>query len=299
MGGFWRVVLGVLHAHVVISVAWIPYQALGCLNRQELGWLNRQDLSRGMEPIPIPMCDSNADMAPFRYMAQSRVHDKASLNLSLFSPKLGFCCNCETRDCLTSLHSCECGRASGGDIAYTEGGILKDHFLDQGAYNSSIKTKKSSSSNVGVGGRVFYGKQVSRTFIRECSVRCGCHSECGNRVVQQGMKYGVEVFQTKNTGWGVRARMPIPKGAFVFELVGEILTNAEMMLRGLVSPTGSSFAIQLDADEATEAKLDDNSALCLDSSFFGNVARFLNHRFAIHIQPAYYMLNSVVVFIVQ
>jgi hypothetical protein len=39
--------------------------------------------------------------------------------------------------------------------------------------------------------------------------------------------------------------------------------------------------MQLDADWATEATLDDNSALCLDSSLFGNVARFLNHRFVI------------------
>lgn len=166
---------------------------------QAVGWLNREDLSRGMEPFPIPVCDANAYMMPFRYMSSSRVHDQASLRLSLYSPNLGSCCNCETYDCLTSPNSCECGRASGGNIAYREGGILKDRFLDPGVHNSSNKRRKNStSSKPGMRGRIMYGNRVSRTFIRECSVRCRCHKKCGNRVVQQGMKYGVEIFQTKN-----------------------------------------------------------------------------------------------------
>ena len=252
-----------------------------------------------MEPFPIPVCDANAYMMPFRYMSSSRVHDQASLRLSLYSPNLGSCCNCETYDCLTSPNSCECGRASGGNIAYREGGILKDRFLDPGVHNSSNKRRKNlTSSKPGMGGRVMYGNRVSRTFIRECSVRCRCHNKCGNRIVQQGMKYGVEIFQTKNAGWGVRASRPIPKGAFLFELVGEILTNAEMMVRGLQAPARSSFAIQLDADLVTEARHDDNSALCLDSSFFGNVARFLNHRFVVYLSHAFLkMFYNVVVLI--
>ena len=53
-------------------------------------------------------------------------------------------------------------------------------------------------------------------------MRCRCHYKCGNRVVQQGMKYHVEIFCTAHVGWGVRLSSPIPKGAFIFELVGEI-----------------------------------------------------------------------------
>jgi hypothetical protein len=54
-----------------------------------------------------------------------------------------------------------------------------------------------------------------------------------------------------------------------------------MIVRNLVAPDGPSYAMQLDADWATEATLDDNTALCWDSSLFGNMARFLNHRFVI------------------
>ena len=41
---------------------------------------------------------------------------------------------------------------------------------------------------------------------------------------------------------------------------------------------GPCYSIELDANWAAERVLDDNSALCLDASRFGNVARFLNHR---------------------
>jgi len=60
--------------------------------------------------------------------------------------------------------------------------------------------------------------------------------------------------------------------------MGEILTNAEQMFRNSGVDGGQSYTLQLDADWATEQNLDDNNALCLDSTRFGNVARFLNHR---------------------
>lgn len=91
------------------------------------------------------------------------------------------------------------------------------------------------------------------------------------------MKYNVEVFHTRYTGWGIRAKECIPKGAFVFEMIGETLNNAEMQIRNLVVQNGQSYALQLDANWATERNLDDNTALCLDSTHYGNVARFLNH----------------------
>jgi hypothetical protein len=85
-------------------------------------------------------------------------------------------------------------------------------------------------------------------------VRCRCHHECGNRVVQQGMKYPREIFYTGQTGWRIKASGSIPRGTFVFELAREILTNAEMIVRNLVAPDGPSYAMQLDVDWATEAR---------------------------------------------
>ena len=92
------------------------------------------------------------------------------------------------------------------------------------------------------------------------------------------MRYAVEVFHTVYMGWGIRARGRIPRGAFVFEMTGEILTNAKQILRNRGMRGGLCYSIELDADWAAERVLDDNLALCLDASRFGNMARFLNHQ---------------------
>lgn len=86
-------------------------------------------------------------------------------------------------------------------------------------------------------------------------------------------------------GWGIRTLEDLPAGAFAFEYVGEILTNTEMFHRNekLLKSTMQgeithTFPVTLDADWGTEKLLEDETALCLDATFFGNVARFLNHR---------------------
>lgn len=85
---------------------------------------------------------------------------------------------------------------------------------------------------------------------------------------------------TERKGWGLRTLEDIPKGAFVCEYVGEVLTNAELFDR--VSKSANveehSYPVLLDADWATEGVLKDEEALCLDATYYGNVARFINHR---------------------
>lgn len=83
-------------------------------------------------------------------------------------------------------------------------------------------------------------------------------------------------------GWGIRSLEDLPAGAFVFEYVGEILTNSEMWERNNdVHKNGEghhTYPVVLDSDWGSEANLKDEEALCLDATYFGNVARFLNHR---------------------
>lgn len=66
--------------------------------------------------------------------------------------------------------------------------------------------------------------------IFECNDVCGCHKLlCKNRVVQHGSKVALQVERCarKSKGWSARSISEIPKGAFVSEYTGEILTNAE------------------------------------------------------------------------
>lgn len=213
-------------------------------------------------------------MTYFQYMNTSVVFDQAVVPTTLQSLRPGDFCICSP-ECLGANGTCACQSSPRGGVAYSEGGQLEDAYLEPRNEEDAHYCKK--------GARCFNGDSVcrghvGRLFVKECNVKCRCHRDCGNRVVQQGMKYQVEVFPTAHTGWGIRTTELIPRGAFVFELTGEILTNAEQMVRNLEVVGGQSYSLQLDADWATERKLDDHSALCLDSSRFGNVARFLNHR---------------------
>ncbi len=92
---------------------------------------------------------------------------------------------------------------------------------------------------------------------------------------------------SEGKGWGIRTLEDLPAGAFVFEYVGEILTNNEMYERNLaLQKKGNgvhTYPVLLDGDWGSEANLKDEEALCLDATYFGNVARFLNHRWEIFI----------------
>jgi SET domain-containing protein len=90
-----------------------------------------------------------------------------------------------------------------------------------------------------------------------------------------------QVFKTgQHKGWGLRTIEGLPKGKFVCEYVGEILTNIELYDRQMSSRSNArhTYPVLLDADWGTEGVLKDEEALCLDATYYGNVARFINHR---------------------
>ncbi|XWS47032.1 hypothetical protein CRYUN_Cryun14cG0118500 [Craigia yunnanensis] len=76
-------------------------------------------------------------------------------------------------------------------------------------------------------------------------------------------------------GWGLRTLEKLPKGAFVCEFVGEILTICELYARNIEK---YSCPILLDAYWGLKVVSKNEEVLCLDATCFGNVARFINHR---------------------
>ena len=42
------------------------------------------------------------------------------------------------------------------------------------------------------------------TGIYECNAQCKCSKTCCNRLVQEGLKYPLQLFKTADKGWGVR-----------------------------------------------------------------------------------------------
>ncbi|KAG9354488.1 hypothetical protein JZ751_001198 [Albula glossodonta] len=100
--------------------------------------------------------------------------------------------------------------------------------------------------------------------IFECNHACSCWRSCKNRVVQNGLRTRLQLFRTRKMGWGVRVLQDVPRGAFVCEYVGEIISDAEADVR-----ENDSYLFSLDS------KVGDMH--CVDARFYGNISRFINH----------------------
>ncbi|XP_078440113.1 putative inactive histone-lysine N-methyltransferase SUVR2 [Wolffia australiana] len=250
------------------------------------------DICKGEETVRIPIVnDFPGQQCPthFTYIPHSIIYQNAYLNFSL--ARMGdedYCSDCYN-NCLLASIPCACARETGGEFAYMPGGLLKEKFLD----DCIAMCRDGAPKN-----RIFYCKDcpierakndafpdkckghLVRKFIKECWRKCGCHKQCGNRVVQQGIWCNLQVFWTgTRKGWGLRCTDDLPRGAFVCEYVGEVLTNMELYDRTLkMGNTKHTYPILLDADWGSEGVLKDEEALCLDATFYGNVARFINHR---------------------
>ncbi|KAM9821514.1 histone-lysine N-methyltransferase EHMT1a isoform 9-T10 [Syngnathus typhle] len=98
----------------------------------------------------------------------------------------------------------------------------------------------------------------------ECNHACSCWRTCKNRVVQNGLRVRLQLFKTEKMGWGVRLMQDVPRGTFICEYVGEIITDTEADTR-----ENDSFLFTLND------KVDDIH--CIDARLFGNIGRFINH----------------------
>jgi len=62
----------------------------------------------------------------------------------------------------------------------------------------------------------------------ECNPACDCNRiTCNNRVIQHGLTQRFQLFRTRGKGWGLRTLRHIPKGTYVCEYVGEIISDSE------------------------------------------------------------------------
>jgi hypothetical protein len=112
------------------------------------------------------------------------------------------CSNCKG-DCLEASSTCGCIEATGGDFPYNKMDCLNPLYIDRyfkqqlGLMkpkmlycdsNQDCSSKRKSKHGI----RKCNG-HVSREFLKECSLKCGCTWNCGNRVVQHGITYKLEV----------------------------------------------------------------------------------------------------------
>nr|XP_020035658.1 histone-lysine N-methyltransferase SETMAR isoform X3 [Castor canadensis] len=110
--------------------------------------------------------------------------------------------------------------------------------------------------------------------VFECNVLCQCSDHCRNRVVQKGLQFHLQVFQTDKKGWGLRTLEFIPKGRYVCEYAGEVLGFSEVQRRiNLQTTYDSNYIIALREHVYNGQVME----TFVDPTYVGNVGRFLNH----------------------
>ncbi|KAB5564960.1 hypothetical protein DKX38_005014 [Salix brachista] len=229
------------------------------------------DLTSGAESTAVSLVnDVDEDKGPAYFTYVSTV--KYSKSFKLTQPAYG--CNCQ-KACQPGNLNCSCIRKNEGNFPYTANGAL-----------------------------------VCRApMIHECGPTCPCFPNCKNRVSQTGLKVHLEVFKTKDRGWGLRSWDPIRAGTFICEYAGEVI---EKVSQGGEEGDGDDYVFDtsrvyesfrwnyepglVEEDSSVEAIEEPKvpSPLVISSKNVGNVARFMNHSCYPNVfwQPIMYENNS-------
>ncbi|MCD9644979.1 hypothetical protein HAX54_033607 [Datura stramonium] len=248
-----------------------------------------EDITNGQEEHRISLINEFSHVLPvFKYIPKNIIFQNAYVKFLLARISDDSCCSNCSGDCLSQDIPCACAGETGGEFAYTSGGLLKEKFLESCismnrepqrhglVYCQDCPLERSKNNSMS---GLCKGHLV-RKFIKECWHKCGCSRGCGNRVVQRGIAVPLQVFMTADEkGWGLRALEDLPRGAFVCEYVGEIVTNTELYERNTqTADERHTYPVLLDADWGSEGVLKDEEALCLDATSYGNVARKNHYR---------------------
>ena len=191
------------------------------------------DISNGKEAIPITAINGeDLELGPSGYVY---VKNNVITNPLPIERNISKLQHCKCKDNCSSEETCKCSEISLRSW-YDSNSILKEGF-----------------------------DFSDPPMIFECNDMCGCNiNSCNNRVVQHGITARTQVYKTYGMGWGVKALVDIPKGGFVCEYVGEIISDAEAEQR-----ENDSYLFDLENR--------DGDTFCIDANKFGNVTRFINH----------------------
>ncbi|WKY02836.1 hypothetical protein Q1695_016266 [Nippostrongylus brasiliensis] len=147
------------------------------------------DFAQGLEHLPIPAVNTIDDEDPPTTISRD------------------YCSGCSCTDDCSDPLKCECQRLTVAMVRR----LAKSFRPARGEYGYSY--------------RKLLGKTITGVF--ECNDNCGCQQKrCYNRVVQQPIRYPIQIYKTAQSGWGVRAMCDIPAGAFIANYVGALLTDS-------------------------------------------------------------------------
>lgn len=203
------------------------------------------DLTSGAENLPVSLVnDVDDEKGPAYFTYFPSLRYSKPVNLT----EPSFSCNCQG-GCLPGNSNCSCIKKNGGYIPYNVAGVLVNN----------------------------------KSLIYECGPCCSCPINCRNRISQAGLKVRLEVFKTKDKGWGLRSWDPIRAGAFICEYAGEVVNDCKVEELGSESEDDYIFDATRTYQPLGVLPGDSNKAhqvpfpLIISAKNVGNVARFMNH----------------------
>ncbi|KAK2643781.1 hypothetical protein Ddye_018976 [Dipteronia dyeriana] len=151
------------------------------------------DISMQKEAMPVLLfndIDNDHDPLYYEYLAKTVFPPFVYNYNNQESTGAGCCC---VSGC---TYGCLCAMKNGGEFAYDNSGSL------------------------------LRGKPL----IFECGPFCQCPPNCRNRVSQKGSRHRLEVFRSRETGYGVRSLDLIHAGDFICEYTGVVLTMEQAQI---------------------------------------------------------------------
>lgn len=190
--------------------------------KQESCGLYLDDLAGGKEGMPIPVVNAfDNQQPPDMQYSSVRIPTK---NVRIDKdPGFLMCCDC-TDDC-ADKSKCAC-------FQNTIAGAKFRNIMDLPAEDISYKFKRLHN--------------MVQTGIYECNINCKCNERCFNRVVQQPIQIKMQLYRTKNRGWGLECLHDIPKGTFICTYVGYLYPEKEANALCANEAHGDEYFAELD-----------------------------------------------------
>ncbi|XP_030585589.1 histone-lysine N-methyltransferase SETMAR [Archocentrus centrarchus] len=201
-------------------------------------YTHRGDLSRGLEDVPVLF--EGFTFPAFQYSPDNVQGPGSTVDPSEVTLPG---CSCLSHSCC--IDSCSC---------------LQTHGQE---YDSTGTLLYLNRTDAGFCSPVF-----------ECNALCTCSDDCSNRVVQRGLRLSLEVYSTRDRGWGVRTLEKISRGAFVCEYAGEVISFGEARRRQFSQRSEDNNYIIAVREHAGTGSITETF---VDPAQVGNVGRFLNH----------------------
>ncbi|KAL1815146.1 hypothetical protein ACET3Z_017720 [Daucus carota] len=199
------------------------------------------DLTSGVESLPVSLVnDVDEEKGPAYFTYTSTLRYDKPFDLPIPSS------NCSCRGgCQPGDANCPCVQRNGGFLPYNTLGVVLNY----------------------------------KALIHECGPSCLCPPNCRNRMSQAGLKVRLEVFRTKDKGWGLRSWDPIRSGQFICEYAGDVIDTSSAMELGSEHEDFIFDATRMYAplDYSSDGSAEVPFPLVISAKNSGNVARFMNH----------------------